>query len=179
MTAKPKVFLRALDESDLERTYRWHNDPELYHTLVDGFHFVSKQAERDWLAKQVSYSQSEVSLAICLSPGGEHIGNVYLRSINPASRNAVLGIFIGEKDYQRHGFGRQALCETLRHAFNDLGLQRVYFEVLADNEPAIRLYEKVGFRTEGRLRSHVFKEGQFKDVVVMGILAEDYPPDAH
>lgn len=179
MTAQPKVFLRALEEGDLERTYRWHNDPELYHTLVDGYRFVSKQAERDWLAKRVSYSQSEVNLAICLSPGGEHIGNIYLRAINLASRNAVLGIFIGEKDYQRRGFGRQALRAALRHAFDDLGLQRVYFEVLADNERAIRLYEKVGFKTEGRLRSHVFKEGQFKDVVVMGILASDFPPNAH
>jgi len=54
MTAQPKVFLRALEESDLERTHRWHNDPELYHALVDGCCFASEQAERDWVAKRVS-----------------------------------------------------------------------------------------------------------------------------
>lgn len=178
MTAQPKVFLRALEESDLERTCRWHNDPELYHTLVDGFRFVSEQAESDWLAKRVNCSQTEVNLAICLSPGKKHIGNIYLRPINLTFRNAVLGIFIGEKNYRGRGFGRQALCAVLRHAFGDLGLRRVYFEVLAENKPAIRLYEKVGFKTEGRLRNHVFKAGKFKDALVMGILAEDYPPDA-
>ena len=97
MTAQPKVFLRALEEGDLERTCRWHNDPELYHTLVDGFRFVSEQAESDWLAKRVNCSQTEVNLAICLSPGKKHIGNIYLRPINLTFRNAVLGIFIGEK----------------------------------------------------------------------------------
>jgi hypothetical protein len=101
MTAKPKVFLRALDGGDLERTYRWHNDPELYHTLVDGFRFVSNDVESDWLAKRVSYSQSEVNLAICLTPGRKHIGNVYLRPINLIFRNAVLGIFIGGKKLSR------------------------------------------------------------------------------
>jgi RimJ/RimL family protein N-acetyltransferase len=62
----------------------------------------------------------------------------------------------------------------LRHAFLDLNLNRVGLEVLADNEQAIRLYERVGFRTEGRLRSHVCKEGRFKDVLVMGILRAEF-----
>jgi len=169
-----KVYLRALEEEDIERTQRWHNDPELYQTLVDGFRFVSRTAEREWIAKRTSYSSSEVSLAICLAPGGEHIGNIYLRLVNLTSRNAVLGILIGEKDHRRQGYGHQALCQTLRHAFVDLGLERVYLEVLADNEQAIRLYERVGFKTEGRLRNHVFKEGKFRDVLVMGILRAEF-----
>jgi RimJ/RimL family protein N-acetyltransferase len=171
-----RVYLRALEEDDIERTHRWHNDPELYRTLVDGFRFVSKTAERDWMARRTSYSPSEASLAICLVPGDEHIGNIYLRPVNLTSRNAVLGILIGEKDHRGQGYGYQALCQALQHAFGDLGLERVYFEVLADNEQAIRLYERVGFRTEGRLRSHVFKEGQFKDVLVMGILRVEFKP---
>jgi RimJ/RimL family protein N-acetyltransferase len=174
MTAQPKVFLRALEDGDLERTHRWHNDPEIYQTLVDGFRFVSAKSESEWLAKRVSYSQTEVNLAICLLQGKKHIGNIYLRPINLTFRNAVLGIFIGEKKHRGRGFGGQALRAALRHAFGDLGLHRIYFEVLADNKPAIRLYEKVGFKTEGRLRHHVFKDGQFKDVLVMGMLADEY-----
>jgi RimJ/RimL family protein N-acetyltransferase len=169
-----QVYLRTLEEGDLERTYRWHNDPELYSTLVDGFRFVSRNAEHAWLAARTSYSTAEVNLAICLAPGGEHIGNLYLRPINLVSRNAALGIFIGEKNQRGRGFGRQALYQALRHGFSDLGLERVYLEVLADNARAVRLYELVGFRTEGRLRSHVFKNGEFRDVLVMGILRSDF-----
>jgi len=174
--SEQRVFLRALEEGDLERTYRWHNDPELYSALVDGFRFVSHQAEREWLAKRTNYSVSEVNLAICLSPGGDHIGNVYLRPIDLVSRNAVLGIFIGERANRGRGFGEQALRAALRHAFLDLGLEKVYFEVLAENATAVRLYERVGFKTEGRLRKQVFKNGNFKDALVMGILAEEFAP---
>jgi len=171
---QPRVYLRALDEQDLERTLRWHNDPELYRTLVDGFRLVSKISEHEWLAKRTSYSPSEVNLAICLSPGDKHIGNIYLRPINLVSRHAVLGIFIGEQAHRGHGYGHQAISQALTHAFDDLGLERVYFEVLPDNKKAIQLYERVGFKTEGRLRNHVFKEGKFKDVLVMGILRTEF-----
>jgi len=174
MTTPPQVHLRALDEGDLERTLRWHNDPDLYRTLVDDFRYVSQGAERQWLAMRTVYSMSEVNLAICLSPSAEHIGNIYLRPINLISRNASLGIFIGEKVHRGQGYGGQALREVLKHAFGDLELERVFLTVLTDNLNAIRLYEKRGFKTEGRMRRHVLKNGEFKDVLVMGILRAEF-----
>jgi RimJ/RimL family protein N-acetyltransferase len=83
-------------------------------------------------------------------------------------------IFIGEQSQRRHGFGRQALTLALKHAFCDLGLERVFFEVLADNQGAIRLYEMVGFEVEALLRKKVLKNGEFTDVLMMGILADGF-----
>ena len=37
-----------------------------------------------------------------------------------------------------------------------------------------RAYEKVGFRVEGRLRQHTFREGRYWDVLFMGLLREDW-----
>ena len=61
----------------------------------------------------------------------------------------------------------------INYAFQDLGLLRLYLFVLEDNTPAMRVYEKCGFIVEGKLRRHAFKEGKFKDVLVMGICASD------
>ena len=61
----------------------------------------------------------------------------------------------------------------LRHAFRDLGLQRVYLTVVEDNERAIRTYEQCGLVVEGRLRRHAYKQGQLKDLIFMGICADD------
>jgi len=174
MKTDASIYLRPLTEEDLDRCHRWHNDSVLYATLVDGFRQVSRTAEREWLAKRLAHSTGEVNLAICLAPGGEHIGNIYLRPIDLANRRAVLGVLIGEEAQRGKGYGRQAIELVLEHAFKDLGLERVHLEVLANNARAIRVYERAGFRTEGRLRQHVFKSGRFQDVLVMGLLRSEF-----
>lgn len=167
--ASQQIVLRALEETDLERTHRWHNDPELYSRLVNPFRFVSKAPESEWLRRKIAYSATEINLAICLRANGEHIGNIYLREIDWVSRRASLGIFIGAHEHRGNGYGQEALRQLLAHAFTDLQLNRIYLEVLADNAPAIKLYERCGFCIEGRLRKHVFKNGSYKDVLIMGI----------
>ncbi len=168
-----KVYLRALEPSDVERTQKWHNDPELYETLVSPFRYVSHAAEEEWIHGKAGYSQTEIRLAICLPEGDRHIGNVYLTEIDWISRHACVGIFIGEAQYRSNGYGAQALRLLLHHAFHDLGLHRVYLIVLDDNPRAIALYEKCGFVVEGRLRQHDFKQGRFKDLIFMGLCVDD------
>jgi len=167
------VYLRALEVSDLDRTWTWHNDPGLYDTLVSPFRYVSHAAEDEWLHSKAAYSQTEVQLAICLREGDQHIGNINLTNIDWVSRHGYLGIFIGETQYQSKGYGQQAMRLMLRHAFQDLGLHRVYLMVCDDNPRAIRVYEKCGFVIEGRLRQHAYKRGQFRDLIFMGICAGD------
>jgi RimJ/RimL family protein N-acetyltransferase len=169
MTSATGIILRALEEADVERTHRWHNDPELYSTLVSPFRFVSKTAELEWLRRKAAYSANQVNLAICLSPGGEHIGNIYLGEIDWISRRAALGLFIGSPEHRGKGYGKEAMRQLLAHAFRDLHLNRLFLEVLVDNTPAIRLYETCGFRVEGRLCGHVFKNGKYQDLFLMGI----------
>jgi len=174
------VYLRALELSDLERTRKWHNDGELYDLLVSPFRHVSQAAEEEWIRQKAAYSQTEIQLAICLKEGHQHIGNIHLRDIDWVSRRAEVGIFIGEAEQRSNGYGQQSLRLILRHAFRDLGLHRVYLTVLEDNQRAIRTYEKCGFVVEGRLRQHDFKQGRFKDLILMGICADDpgadWPP---
>lgn len=175
MKGPSKIRLRALEETDLERTHHWHNDPALYSTLGDSFRFVSQTAEAEWLRRKTGYTPNEVNLAICLRAKTEHIGNIYLREIDWVARKAALHIFIGATEHRGQGYGKQAIQLLLRHAFHDLNLNRVQLEVLADNAAAIKVYEQSGFVTEGRLRAAVFKNGEYEDSLVMGILAEDFP----
>ena len=78
------VVLRSLEPGDVERTHRWHNSPALYEFLASPFRYVSRATEEEWLARRGAYSTSEVNLAICVRDTGQHIGNIYLRDIDPA-----------------------------------------------------------------------------------------------
>jgi RimJ/RimL family protein N-acetyltransferase len=169
MKTKQTVFLRALETEDLERCLRWHNDPELYEWLGGTFRHVSRDAESAWLQARIRGAANEVSLAICLAGSRRHIGNIYLKNIDWVARRGELHVLIGDSAQRNKGFGEQAVRRLIRHAFDTLGLRRLHLEVLADNRPAMRLYEKCGFEGEGTLRRHAFKRGQWKDVLVMGL----------
>ncbi|MCG6135001.1 MAG: GNAT family N-acetyltransferase [Nostoc sp. LLA-1] len=162
------IFLRSLETKDAEKIHKWHNSPELYTSLLNPFRWVSLAVVEDWLCNKQSYLSNEINLAICLTSDLQHIGNIYLRNIDWTSRNGELNIFIGEPEERSKGYGKAAINLLLNYAFQNLGLLRVYLYVMASNIPAIKTYEKCGFITEGKLSRHIFKDGKFQDVLVMG-----------
>ena len=168
------VYLRALELNDLERTHRWHNDPALYETVVGAFRYVSRAAEEEWLCQKQAFSNQEVNLALCLTSDSTHIGNIYLRNINWIARHAeVAGLLIGEPEQRSKGYGTTALRLLIQHAFRDLGLLRLYAFILEENQPVRRVIEKCGFIVEGKLRKHAYKNGEFKNVLVVGLCFAD------
>ena len=73
-------------------------------------------------------------------------------------------------DWQGKGVGKELMRAIVDLADNWLNLTRLELEVYADNEPALRLYERFGFEVEGRLRQHALRDGQFIDSIMMGRL---------
>jgi len=169
------VYLRALELGDLERTYKWHSDPDLYKTIGGTFRFSSRHSEEDWLRKKAAFSNNELNLAICLVETGEHIGNIYMRNIDWVARSGDLtGIMIGVAEYQKRGYAFNAIYLIIKHAFKDLGLHRLTGFMLADNAASIRLMDKLNFKREGLMRQASFKEGVYRDVYMYSQLANEF-----
>lgn len=166
------VYLRALEVEDLERTHKWHNDPSLYKTLGSNFRFVSRSAEEAWLKQKCAFSKNEVNLAICLKDTNDHIGNIYLRDIDWISRRGTNHIFIGDTENRGKGYGQSAIRQLISYAFDELNLQKISLIIFADNDVARHIYKKCGFTVEGTLKRHFYKNGQFKDVICMGLCRE-------
>ncbi|MFL6570471.1 MAG: GNAT family N-acetyltransferase [Burkholderiales bacterium] len=82
--------------------------------------------------------------------------------------SGVLGMGVIDS-HRGHGVGRALLDATLRAAW-EKGLTRVELTVRSDNEPAKRLYESVGFVTEGLRKRHMYIDGQFIDSWLMALL---------
>lgn len=65
--------------------------------------------------------------------------------------------------------------KTLIHfIFNYISINKIKLQVFSFNKGAIRSYEKCGFTKEGSLRNEIFRFGQFHDVVLFGLLREDW-----
>ena len=67
--------------------------------------------------------------------------------------------------YRRRGVGSALLSETIRVLSEVYGVESIYLEVRVSNEPAIRLYEKFGFRRARRVRGY-YADGEDAYVMV-------------
>ena len=105
---------------------------------------------------------------------GQPSGFLTLSGLTGCNRRAEWGWYLGDPDARGRGVGRAAQALGLDKAFDTLGLEKVWAEVLADNEAALKAQSAAGFRREGYLKGHALKDGAFRDVVVLAIMADEW-----
>lgn len=168
-----KVYLRAFEPEDYKTTISWRNDPEITDKLGGMKLFVSEAREKKWIEDTI-FTSKDIKLAVCVKQNNLHIGNVYLTGINYINRTAESHILIGNKDYWGKGLACEALHLILNYGFKELGLNRIEAHINLDNIASLKMHEKCGYKREGILRQSIFKNGCFKDIVVMSILREEF-----
>jgi UDP-4-amino-4,6-dideoxy-N-acetyl-beta-L-altrosamine N-acetyltransferase len=167
------VVLRELTADDGELIVAWRQNPAIALQLF-GRAPETVDAHRHWFE-----SMREVGTRhefVILWPDGgpsRPVGTVGLTGIDHRHRRAEYGVLIGESSARRRGVAFEASRLILEYAFGELNLHRVFLQVFADNVPAIKLYERLGFLREGLLRDHATRDGVPYDVVVMGLLASE------
>ena len=108
------------------------------------------------------------------SAEGKPVGQIELVDIHPLQRRAEMHLLVGKKNVWGRGYGSRAVRRLLGHAFDDLGLRRVFAMADEDNSRVIHLFESCGFAREGLLRRHRLRHGKPVDMVVTGVLDEEY-----
>ncbi len=169
------VRLRAIEKEDLPLFVNWLNDPDVYRYL-SLYYPLSNVQEEKWFEDINSRSIAEQPLMIETWDDGlwKSLGNISFINVDQQSRNAELGIFIGEKDFWGKGIGTKAIALMLDYGFNTLNLHRIYLRVFEPNQRGIHCYEKLGFRHEGSMREAYFLNGEYVNVLYMGILQQEW-----
>lgn len=169
-----KIELRPLDKTDLTTEYiRWLNDPEVSQYLISGV-FPSNMDQLENFYQRISLSNNDVMFAIIRKDTKKHIGNIKLGDINWVHRFANIGIMIGDKESWGQGCAQEACRLVIEYAFKRLNLNKVTLTVVACHTAAIRVYEKIGFKLEGRVKDIFFLSGRYEDQLIMGVLRDEY-----
>lgn len=172
MIAGQQIRLRAIEEQDQPLLLAWRNDPQVYRHFFEHEPTSLAMQER-WFARFLERGDEKFWIAETLADP-RPVGTIALVGIDWRSRHAEMGrILVYPPDARGAGVGREMCRLALEYGFAHLNLNRIFCEVFADNAPAIALYRRLGFREEGRLRSHVFAEGRYRDVLVFGLLREE------
>jgi RimJ/RimL family protein N-acetyltransferase len=174
-----RIRLRGDERNDLPKFVNWLNDPEVRRYLSMNLP-ISQAAEENWFENMLKLPPEEQSLGIEIEDGDgwELIGNCGIFDINWRSRSAEVGLFIGEKSRWNKGYGTEVMRVLLHHGFETLNLNRIFLRVDADNSGGIRAYEKASFIQEARLRQADFRDGKYRDELIMSVLRSDWNPDS-
>lgn len=91
---------------------------------------------------------------ILQKPNDVPIGRIYLSRLDSNSDSVdITRIYIADPKLRNQGLGREALLSILEYAFISLHMERVTIDHFIKNEAAAQLYDKLGFKSEGILRS--------------------------
>jgi RimJ/RimL family protein N-acetyltransferase len=168
-----RCYLSPLSHEDAAAHTEWENDLAVAIPLGDEAYTPTSLEKMHEQIDGALRNQAHVFSIVDLETD-RTIGRCMLTNLDAINRSAMLGIMIGEKEYQNRGYGQEATRLLLDYAFNLLNLNSVMLGTFVFNARAIAAYRKVGFQEIGRRRQGRIVAGKAYDVVLMDILAEEF-----
>lgn len=132
---------------------------------------MSLEAETEFLKVNLAKDAEKRGSFVVAETDGKIIGTTDIRLDEHGRKRsehvAIFGISI-LSDYRGEGIGKELMTIALDHAQNFLeGIRLVKLQAFSENEPAIKLYEKFGFRTIGEIPGAYLFKGKYSDEVTM------------
>ncbi|WP_232345135.1 GNAT family N-acetyltransferase [Actinoplanes awajinensis] len=161
--------LRAMGAGDAESLWRWNHDPEVMRFMVEGYPQTPETVTK-FLTERPRNTYGDTLFGVESRKDGVLIGLISLHGAEPETGIAELDIYLGEKDYWGQGYATDAMRTACRYGFDRMRLHRIWLTVVVGNEAAHHIYQKIGFVDEGCLRQASRRDGQWRDVHLMGLL---------
>ncbi|MBT2692073.1 GNAT family protein [Bacillus sp. ISL-55] len=149
------IELKYFTEEDIPQLITWIDSPEfLLQWSGTGFTYPLTHQQLIKYLGEANKEGSEIqAFKVVHVESSKVIGHISLGSINLHNRNArMCRVLIGDKEMKGKGLAPYMVNKLLNIAFLKFGLHKVSLAVYDFNSPALKLYQKIGFRTEGLIR---------------------------
>jgi RimJ/RimL family protein N-acetyltransferase len=133
---------------------------------------------RAWLESALANAAtgSELPFATIDVANGRPIGSTRFMSIVPEHRRLEIGWTWVAPAWQRRGANQEAKYLQLRHAFEELGANRVEFKTDSLNEKANPALLAIGATFEGTFRNHmIMPGGRLRHSNYYSVTADEWP----
>jgi len=169
-----KIYFRAVEKEDFtERLYTWRNDPEVTRLLIQGIFPSTKEAlEEEY--NGIVHSKKDVVFSIVEKETGIHFGFVGLYAIDWIARHAEHRVIFGDRTFWGKGYAREMIDLSVSYGFERLNLNKIRAGINIENIPSIKMYEHNGWKHDGVLRQHQYRNGKYYDAIIMSILRDEY-----
>ena len=160
-----RVVLRTVTEADVDRLVAILHEPVVTARWGRPDGDFEGDVRHDFLA---------LDTAFAIEVDGRVIGAIgATEEPTPQYRNAGMDIFLATERHNQ-GLGTDAVRTMARYLIDERGHHRLTIDPAADNEAAIRCYQKVGFRPVGVMREYEQgPDGTWHDGLLMELLSEE------
>lgn len=165
-----RIIIRAFEPSlDCRRLKGWLNEKS-------GRYFnISRTTGRAVSIEQIADDATN-TLGVITLPDGTAIGVVAFLEHDPVQKKAELRKLIGDARFRGRGLAKEATRLWIGYGMAALGLKKIYLNTLGTNLRNIKLNESLGFKVEGILRNEAFVDGQYHDILRMGLWTKELQP---
>lgn len=177
-------FIKPVGRDDLPSLAEHRNSELTWNGLSDIF--------PKWQRQQVKWlkSMSETNMYFVVYEKGPkddlfdmgvihwpvRVGLIRITDVDYVNNNALVGLDVFE-DERGQGHASKIMRLIQDYCFNYLNMHRLWLLVKEDNMPAIKAYRRTGFRLEGVMRQHLYRDGLYHDYLMMAILKDEWKND--
>lgn len=169
-----RLVIRDFVPGDLGALHAYSERREVTKHLLWGPNSVeqSRATLAEFMTQQGANPRLRYDLALGL-PGGKAIGAVSIHLDDIRLGNAEIG-YVLHSDYWGGGFAFEAVQALTAHIFEHWPLNRVWARCLESNKASRRLLERLGMRHEGTLLRAERIEGEWHNVLMYALLADEW-----
>lgn len=161
-------YLRSVKNEDIELIYNWRNKPDIRKHM-----FNDNEIEWDthlaWFGNIINDDKNKIKIFV---ENNKPRGIVQINHIDTVQQTAEWGFYIG--DSYRRGLGTLLAYYGLNYIFEDLGIRKLSAQVLSTNHNSLRFHEKIGFKQEGILQSHIYRDNKLIDIYLFALFDHNW-----
>ena len=152
-----EALIKYLKVTSVETPYLIREPDEISLTMEDEGKFIQTKIDDD------------KELMLLAFVNGKHVGNCSLMKLASYKRyshrcDVAIALY---KEYCGCGIGK-AMLQTVLDVAKEVGFEQAELEVMAENEKAIALYEKLGFMKYGTFPNNMkYADGKYMDAYWM------------
>jgi RimJ/RimL family protein N-acetyltransferase len=154
------IYLRLIDRGDV---------PELYEVMINNRQHLEQHLQTGDLTKKgvedgvewmLKHIQDGSYLQYRLIVGEKIIGSALLYDIDRKNGTAKTGIWV-EKKSEGKGYAGAAMKRLMNYGFEELGLEKIVFDIDPNNTRSEKLAQRLGARlAKGDILTETFEDGR-------------------
>lgn len=164
------TILRPIQENELEMIMHWRTMPDITKYMYTDPQ-LTMEGQKKWY---YSLQDRKDMIAFMIEVDHTASGILNITDIDDTNKRCSWGYYMAVKENRSLKLAMALEWNLYDYVFDVLGMHKLEGEIFSFNKGVLRIHQMCGSEIEGVRKDHIFKNGEFYDVTVTGILKEDW-----